>query len=1008
MYYLIFRSPDDFVQIVGEKTKLSRYDPASVRQLITIKEEEQIPEPEHGTDDTQTRSPQKIGGEGQAQELPKEKNKLVDLRTPVVEHPDGVIHYILSELLSYRDVEDKEISPEAFQTPHDPATQRAASTTPRESDIDCLRNGASSDNHANSHDTSSRSNAHSPKPVFKPEEHPIYIYRCFLLQCLSELLSSYNRTKIEFISFSRKADPFASTPSKPRSGILNYLLNSLIPIGTISHDESLAFKKRLNTSACAARVIVALCQQTTETGPNKNSKDREQKDLETGLVFVRKFVLEHALRAFKDAQLNNEPLDAKYSRLLSLADLFDKMLAGSNAEDTSMSMTADDIAKMMFEKNFITVLTAAIADMDLDFPLAKRAVKYILRPLKKLTSTAVFLSENSEISAVRGQTDDDEISSATSVSSFDDDREETPDLFRHSTLGMFEQNQDEETSSEEGSDEEDDEMYDDDGYDDGMEYDDDMEEDDNDEVVSDEDEEDGHGPIEGLPGDFPMDVEVLLDDEDDDEDDDDEEGDSDMEDDEIVAGEITGDNDNDSLQGGHEDEWESEDMSDEEGDGEEAMMEQFENDLENYVQGDTNGPSHLNSLLRILDAHDNPVGNVPEDFDNDEEDEEGMDEDDDDDENAYRVELENIIDDVIDDMELNRDEDDGDDDEDEYEGFGMSPTINPSSKHFANYTIDDEQGEWMHVQPHIGEIVGRPSRTTGRIPPSPWSIFPTATGHGRAFATMPGIRSHGTYSSGRAMDGRNHLLDPTPSTNQHPAEQRPSADSISDWVHAMDANNTSHIMSADSPITFLNAIIEAVSQGSPGLGVTNGPDGVSVTLNPDIIPPRVQQLFGIHRPHQVNATAPPRNDPTSAVTFVHTPTALRWQEEAAILFGERSSEMALRIAGSLLRVLVPPAAAEEKERQRIAAEELARKEEAERREREKRDKEEAEKQRQKAEEEEEERERQKREEEERAAAEERARNAAESHLEETNIDAQGQTQEPQGESAAEPPQPVQR
>lgn len=626
----VIRSPDDFVDIVDQKAKMTRYDPRSQRPLIMLKETPQETTAE-SSDNAQAQSPQRASGDAPATGIPKEKNKLSELKTPVVEHPDGVIHYMLSELLSYRDVEDKE-------TPTEPPVQPAQQpSTAQTSTASSSSQPGSTDQ---SQSTQANSQANRPatatgRTPFKPDDHPIFIYRCFLLQCLTELLSSYNRTKIEFISFSRKADPFASTPSKPRSGILNYLLNSLIPIGTMTHDDSIPFKKRLNTSACAARVVVALCQQTSETGPVATSKEREQKDLASGLVFVRKFVLEHAIRAFKDAQISHESLDAKYARLLSLADLFDKMLAGNTLED--MSSSADDIAKMMFEKNFISVLTSSIAEMDLDFPLAKRAVKYILRPLKKLTSTAVFLSENAEISTILNQDDEDEISSATSVSSFDDDREETPDLFRHSTLGMFEHNQDEETSSEEGSEEEDDEMYDDEIYADEMEYDDDMEEDDNDEVVSDDDEdEEGHGPMEGLPGDFPMDVEVLLDDDDDDDDDDDEEddeeGDSEMEDDEIVAGEITGDNDNDSLQGGAEDEWESEDMSDEDEEGEEVMMEQFENDLDDYVQGEGHGTRHFNSLLRILDGHDHVDDPDGDQFDQDEEDDEGMDEDDDDDE----------------------------------------------------------------------------------------------------------------------------------------------------------------------------------------------------------------------------------------------------------------------------------------------------------------------------------------------------------------------------------------
>ena len=421
-----------------------------------------------------------------------------------------------------------------------------------------------------------------------------------------------------------------STPSKPRSGILNYLLNALVPIGTVEHDESVAFKKRSNTSAWTMRVLVALCTKTGEfggSGRRRNEQNINEED-EPELTFVRRFVLEHALRSYKDANVSNEPLDSKYSKLMFLADLFDKMLSGYTyvSGDTAFPSSTRQLAKTMFEKNFISALNASIADIDLNFPTSKRVIKYILRPLNKLTQTAVILSETSDIST-RGETEEDEISSATSVSDVNDGREETPDLFRHSTLGMLEPRDSEEESSSEGSeeDEEDDEMYDDE-YEEEMDYDEDMPEDDG-EVVSDDDEVEGVGPIEGLPGDSGMGIEVVLDDEDDEEDDEDEEvHGSEMDDDEIFAGEITGDRDNESLEeDDDDDEWESEEMS--ENDEEAEMMNQFEDELADIRQTDEPGDGErFNDLFRVLneaaggveDMHDDGFEDVHDDIVDDE------------------------------------------------------------------------------------------------------------------------------------------------------------------------------------------------------------------------------------------------------------------------------------------------------------------------------------------------------------------------------------------------------
>ena len=622
LYHLALRSPEIFVEVTNEKLKLTRYETHQRPQGLMLK-----PEKDDNSDHSQDSSTQTEAQDGDnAQETgvvptsesvgkeAKEKLKVPELKTPIVENPDGVIHYLLSELLSYKDVGDKEPT---VDTGDKPPVQPDA-----QGDIEMSSGEVSTTGPPTSAPSASRSKK-PEKPQFKADEHPIYIYRCFLLQCLTELLSSYNRTKVEFINFSRKADPMATTPSKPRSGILNYLLNGVIPVGTLEHEESISFKKRSKTSDWAMQVVVALCTKTGEfsvSNPRRRTTVPEEEH-EPELLFIRKFVLEHALKSYKDANASNEPLDIKYARLMCLADLFDKMLSGGSNPDGPVHVPSStrQVAKTMFEKNFISAFTASIADIDLNFPASKRAVKYILRPLNKLTQTAVLLSESSSIQTAPGQTDEDEISSATSVSDVDDEREETPDLFRHSTLGMFDPNQEEGTSSEESENDDDDEMYDDE-YGDDMDYDEELAENDG-EVVSDEDEEiHGAGPIEGLPGDTGMDIEVLIegdedgedddDDEDDDEDDEDDES-SDMDEDEIMAGEITGDNP-DHLDHDGVDDWESEDMS-EDYDGE--MANHIENELEGIAQGGPRGDRpRFDNLLRVLEEAGGGIEHLDDDM----------------------------------------------------------------------------------------------------------------------------------------------------------------------------------------------------------------------------------------------------------------------------------------------------------------------------------------------------------------------------------------------------------
>ncbi|KAI1531603.1 HUL4 Ubiquitin-protein ligase [Pyrenophora tritici-repentis] len=367
MYALAIRAPEIFVEVTNEKLQLARVDPNQRPQTLVLKKVEPSP-----TEVTDT-----IGSSEVVSEADKPKESSEAPKQPFLERTKT------SDLKS-----GSEMTP----------IPTAASSEP----------------------------AKSEKPVFKADAHPIYIYRCFILKCLAELLQSYNRTKIEFINFSRKADPYAVTPSKPRSGVLNYLLNNLVPIGTLNPEGDLAFKKKLATSNCAIDVIVSLCNKTGEhTVPKTDIPLSPYVETEPDLLFVRKFVLEHAIKAFKDANASDEPLDMKYSRLLSIADIFSKMVSQRpNGEmltqNAELTPNLKQMAKIMYEKNFVTILTTAISDIDLNFPNAKRVVKYILKPLKWLCYVAMDLSMHYDTSSAPDSADEYEISTASDDDLYDE------------------------------------------------------------------------------------------------------------------------------------------------------------------------------------------------------------------------------------------------------------------------------------------------------------------------------------------------------------------------------------------------------------------------------------------------------------------------------------------------------------------------------------------------------------------------------------------------------------
>ncbi|KAI2790542.1 hypothetical protein POX_d06059 [Penicillium oxalicum] len=891
MYHLVIRNPEIFVEVSNEKLRLVRYDAGHRTQALALKEDRNARQAQEAN--TKIAEPPA----GEATTGTEDKDKVTEMKPPVVEHPDGVIHYLLSELLSYKDVDDKE--PPTAESSETPAQDQTEPQTDVEMSMDEPTPSVTSSADA----PAARTTKKGEKPSFDAEHHPIYIYRCFLLQCLTELLGSYTRAKVEFINFSRKADPLASTPSKPRSGILNYMLNALVPLGTMEHDESLAFKKRSMTSSWTMQALVALCTKTYETpGSRRRNEPKPTEEDESEVAFVRRFVLEHALRSFKEANASTEPLDVKYSKLMSLADLFDKMLSGySFSQDAGFPNSARQIAKAMFEKHFIPALTASVAEIDLNFPSSKRVIKYILRPINKLTQTAVMLSDNGEITASTSGEEDDEISSATSVSDMEDEREETPDLFRHSTLGMLEPRHEEETTSEESEGEDDEMDYDE--YDDEMDYDEEGPEDDGEVVSDEEDDVDGVGPIEGLPGDA---VEVIIDDEDDEDDDEDDEDDEDLDDDsdmeedddDIYAGEITGDRDNESLHDGDEDEWESEDITEDEEETE--MMNQFQDELADMRQANrsNDAQSRIDEIFRALnqatgedDLHDHGLGG-------------------------------DLHDEILDDMDEDGEEDEMDELEDEADDYD-------------EYDMEGSEGD-MDEEHHVmdpwgwdGEEIAPARHHHHRMrggPPSAWApvteIMPGR--HGGLVPIQPFQRVHRTQAAGRGNDdGTNPLLLRNDRGTDANAQFRgPGADMFADWAQL--EGGGSRFVQLDSPMSFMNAIMAAIGGGpqTPGLGVITRPDGIHVHVDRrSILPNRLNDLF---TNAQQQTSQSRRNDPFNAVKFNLSTTRHRWQEEARILFSGSYPEKSMRVINSLLKVMVPPAIEEEKLRRKHLEEERKR------------------------------------------------------------------------------------
>ncbi|KAF8712347.1 hypothetical protein RHS03_01066, partial [Rhizoctonia solani] len=294
--------------------------------------------------------------------------------------------------------------------------------------------------------TADEARATTPTPGTAPTQttepattvpHSDYLYACFLLQCLAELLLSYPSCKLAFIAAGKKK---MSTPSrdgsKSKSTILSFLLSDLLSFGKIYGQPSEKAKRRIVMSRCAMEVVLALC-----TSPMSQQAPTDLKDLPSDIVHIRKTVLETLGKAIKDTS-NVGSIEARYGRLISHAELCSLLLTPQPT--ISSKPVQDDVtihlAKIMLEKNFVGTLTSVLGELDLNYPNVKSLISAILRPLEYLSKVAIKMGRSDKSKTSLAVDEESETSSSMSV---DDDEEEESeveaanDLYRNSALGMF-------------------------------------------------------------------------------------------------------------------------------------------------------------------------------------------------------------------------------------------------------------------------------------------------------------------------------------------------------------------------------------------------------------------------------------------------------------------------------------------------------------------------------------------------------------------------------------------
>ncbi|SGY62078.1 BQ5605_C007g04651 [Microbotryum silenes-dioicae] len=298
------------------------------------------------------------------------------------------------------------------------------------------------------------------KDAHIPADLPLgdYYQGTYALSALAELVAAYPVCKTSLLSFSsrRPKDPSSTGPVKPKLSFLHFILNDLLPVGSISTPSDFESRRRTAISNIAAIVVVALCHDPTPSSIGAPSADAHALELTN----VRKSVLDSIARAFRDATSSSEPMDIRYGRLLMLSELCHRLL--SSRPFTSVNKGSDEtsmqIAKMMLEKNFAGILTNALAEVDLNFPSVNNLINSILRPLEQLTKVVTKVGRRpgatgggslvggarrsgvdiDDSTDMEEYIDEDDIEEVIEVGSDEEEDQEPPDLYRNSALGMYE------------------------------------------------------------------------------------------------------------------------------------------------------------------------------------------------------------------------------------------------------------------------------------------------------------------------------------------------------------------------------------------------------------------------------------------------------------------------------------------------------------------------------------------------------------------------------------------
>lgn len=257
-------------------------------------------------------------------------------------------------------------------------------------------------------------------------------YSVFLMQTISELLFSYNEAKTSFLTFSKKSLNTDVTP-KPRSTALNMLIHRFIAINPFEEDISPEAKIKSLLSTLASACILGL----NSTVPIEGIDFTDAKNCDPDVTFARKFTVDILIKVVKEAEVSKKSSLIRYGKIMDIVNLVNNIFTRDFGKRINLStdhviMKHDgfQFGKELLEKKFPTLITDVLATLDVNFPYTGEFTESILKCLTKFGKIKVdYQNLFKEGSPIEG---DEEV-----YEDEDEMDEDTPNLLRNSTLGMY-------------------------------------------------------------------------------------------------------------------------------------------------------------------------------------------------------------------------------------------------------------------------------------------------------------------------------------------------------------------------------------------------------------------------------------------------------------------------------------------------------------------------------------------------------------------------------------------